>query len=317
MLFVGALVFTACGDDKVDEANSIFDTDPVQRNEFDNWLMANYTTPYNIQFMYRYVDSETNNTYDVAPSKLNKAKAMAILIKHVWIEAYNEAKGDGGAFMKTYTPRVLQMLGSYQYKGDGSRTLGTAEGGLKVTLFGCNFLDENNLWIDQVNPYPNTTSVPMDMNYWFFHTMHHEFCHILTQTKDYDTSFQDISAANQRNGDWVNVKDSDAPSYGFVSGYATSEYNEDFAEIFSTYVTHTQEAWDSIVADAAIMKNDTKIATRSLTADDDIKQKLAIVKSYFKDSWDLDLDQLRSIILRRSQEVLDKGLDIKNYKLND
>lgn len=65
------------------------------------------------------------------------------------------------------------------------------------------------------------------------------------------------------------------------------------------------------------MKNDTKIATRSLTADDDIKQKLAIVKSYFKDSWDLDLDQLRSIILRRSQEVLDKGLDIKNYKLND
>lgn len=41
----------------------------------------------------------------------------------------------------------------------------------------------------------------------------------------------------------MNVKDEEAPSMGFVSGYASGEYNEDFAEIFAQYVTHSEAAW--------------------------------------------------------------------------
>lgn len=419
MLLACPLIIASCGDDDLD-SDSIFDTSAIKRTDFDNWLLENYSKPYNIEFLYRYKDSETNNTYDVAPAETEKAKAMAVLIKHVWIDAYNQAMGDNGLFMKTYAPRVLQMLGSFQYKGDGSRTIGTAEGGVKVTLFGCNGLDLDHLNIDQDSPFPDRNADPMDMNYWFFHTMHHEFCHILTQTKNYDSSFQDISAADQRNGDWVNVEDSEAPETGFVSGYATSEYNEDFAEIYSTYVTHTPEAWNKLMEKGKVVqydadnhviykqdkngnyvpkldeKGDTiflfdskgnpvymtdingdivyakdakgnyiyktdeegylipmrdskgriiyqkdpfgdyvlvydeetekyyyvpeyeKVALQDFekvpetddTSYTKMQMKLDILRSYFKETWSLDIDVLRDIVLSRSREVVEKGIDI-------
>lgn len=309
MILCLTLVLFSCGTDNDVSSESIFDTSAPVRDEFDNWLLKNYTDPYNMQFIYKYVDSETNNSYNVIPPTKESARAMAILIKYVWIDAYNEVMNDGGAFMKKYAPRTIFLLGSHQYRTSGERVLGTAEGGLKVTLFGTNELDVDNIFIDQDSPYPNHSALPIDLNYWFFHTMHHEFCHIMTQKKDYDPTFQNISAAHQRLGDWINLKDSNAPAYGFVSGYASSEYNEDFAEIYSTYITHTQEAWDKIIADAKKMSEDTELDARSLTADADIANKLEMLKKYFADSWGLDLDKLREVILRRSIEA--KNLDLR------
>ncbi len=308
MLF-GLFFMAACSEDSLNSI-SVFDTPVVEeKTDFDNWIMANYTNPYNIQFLYRYVDSETNNTYNVIPPTLESAKAMAILIKYVWIGAYNEAMGSD-VFMKTFAPRILQMTGSFQYKGDGSRTIGTAEGGVKVTLFGTNNIDIDNPWIEQDAPYTDRSSNRIDMNYWYFHTMHHEFCHILTQTKNYPSEFQKISVSDQRLGDWVNVKDNEAPGYGFVSGYATSEYNEDFAEIYSIYVTHTQEAWNTILADADRLSKDETFEGGAVNPVGKIEEKLTAVKSYFEEVWGLDMDNLRDIVLRRSKEAL--LLDLRN-----
>jgi len=41
-----------------------------------------------------------------------------------------------------------------------------------------------------------------------------------------------------------------------------------------------------------------------------INQKLQILRNYFLNSWHLDIDKLRSVILRRSAEVL--TLDLRN-----
>ena len=140
--------------------------------------------------------------------------------------------------------------------------------------------------------------------------MHHEFCHILTQTKNYPSEFQKISVSDQRLGDWVNVKDNEAPGYGFVSGYATSEYNEDFAEIYSIYVTHTQEAWNTILADADRLSKDETFEGGAVNPVGKIEEKLTAVKSYFEEVWGLDMDNLRDIVLRRSKEAL--LLDLRN-----
>lgn len=309
ILVTTVAVLTACSEDDLNNT-SVFDN-PVteQKNAFDNWIQTNYVEPYNIQFVYRYTDSETNNTYNVIPPTLESAQAMAILIKYVWIGAYNEVM-ESEEFMKTYAPRILQMTGSFQYKGDGSRTIGTAEGGVKVTLFGCNNIDIDNPWIEQESPYTDRSTPRVDMNYWYFHTMHHEFCHILTQTKNYDADFQKISVTDQRLGDWVNVKDAMAPAYGFVSGYATNEYNEDFAEIYSIYVTHTEAAWNTILADAERLSKDETVAGRVEDAVTKLKSKLETVKKYFNDTWGLDMDKMREVVLRRSQEAL--LLDLRN-----
>ena len=174
------------------------------------------------------------------------------MIKHVWLDAYAEAIGE--TFIKTYSPRVYQLIGSAEYSsGNNEMVLGTAEGGLKVTVFRVNAITPENPWIDQDSWYPNTAaSNPMDLNYWFFHTMHHEFCHILTQTKNYSTEFQTISAGDYQTTNWVNVKNEEAPAKGFTSGYGSKEYNEDFAEIFSFYVTHSEAAFEELLANAIV-----------------------------------------------------------------
>jgi len=42
-----------------------------------------------------------------------------------------------------------------------------------------------------------------------------------------------------------------------------------------------------------------------------IKQKFEVVYNYMKDSWNIDLNQLRDIVQRRSSEI-DK-LDLENF----
>ena len=47
-----------------------------------------------------------------------------------------------------------------------------------------------------------------------------------------------------------------------------------------------------------------------------IEQKLDIIRTYLKESWNIDIDAVRAEVLKRSANI-SKGIDIKNYKLND
>lgn len=289
MLLLAALFgLSSCSDDEIDSKSVFDDVTVAEKNAFDNWLEKNYRQAYNIDFKYRYSDREADQAYNVIPADFEKSKALAILIKHVWIEAYVEAID--AQFMKTYVPRIIQLTGSYKWNTNGSQVLGTAEGGLKVMLYGVNELDIDNPRINTTDPYESHQKKPIDMNYWFFHTMHHEFCHILTQKKEYDTAFRSISASSYHATDWINLEDQKVAKEGFVTSYAASEYNEDFAEVYATYITNTPEGWQKILNKAGT--NGTAI----------LNQKLEMMKTYFKESWNLDLDVLRTIVLRRSAE---------------
>lgn len=229
------VVVTSCKSDDV-SSESIFKTEEQPKNEFDTWLYKNFTLPYNIEFRYRYQDSETDNYYNVVPADPEKAKALAILVKELWIGAYESVFGP--EFIKQYGPKVYQLLGSPEFNSNESIVLGYAESGVKITLFRVNEIDIDNIYVNTTDAFRDHYALPMDLNHWFFHTMHHEFCHILTQTKDYPTDFREISAGHYHTSDWVNVDDADAPKEGFVTGYASGEYNEDFAEVFATRHFH-------------------------------------------------------------------------------
>lgn len=273
-------ILGACSEDSLDP-NSIFTPTTVGQNDFDKWIQNNYVKPYNVDFKYRYDDKESDQRYNLAPADYNKSIALAKLIKHVWVEAYNELMGED--FMKSYCPRVLQLIGSPAYNSLGEITLGTAEGGVKITLYNVNIIDVNKPDIET-------------LNYWFFKVMHHEFSHILQQKKNYSTDFNLISAADYRAGDWINLSNADAPKYGFVSGYASMEANEDFVEIISWYVTRSQANWDKLIS----VDPEGKAI---------ILAKFDIVKDYLLTSWKIDIDKLREIVLRRSSEI--GTLDLK------
>ena len=318
------LLASACSNDDLDKESIFTETTQTDSTPLDQWVKTNFTDPYNIRFLYRYNDKETNNYYNVIPADYDKSVALAILLKHVWIDTYTELVGQD--FMKTYSPRVYQLIGSAEYNSStGSIVLGTAEGGIKVTLFRVNDIDVDHPVIDSDSPYPNTEAVPIDLNYWFFHTMHHEFCHILTQKKDYSTDFRTISTANYQRASWINVKDKDAGVKGFVTGYASMEYNEDFAETYATYITHTEDAWNKLLENSVQVKldenedtiftydkNGNKFPVYDYSGYDAIVKKLNIVKDYFQKQWGIDIDKLRTIVLRRSQEV--KDLDLHTLK---
>ena len=284
LLFITLSFMISCSEDALDE-KSIFDTDTPALNDFDKWIRTNYTDPYNIQIKYKFEDKESDNTYNLSPAEYKKSVALAKLIKHLWVDAYGELLGQD--FLKKYSPRLFQFIGSPAYNSGGSIVLGTAEGGLKVTLFNVNMIDLEEPDIEE-------------LNYWYFQTMHHEFAHILHQTKSYTTDFNLISAEDYQSTSWLNLTDKEALELGFISRYGSSETQEDFVELISRFVTNTPEHWDSLIT-AAGEKGGPKLL-----------EKFAIVKDYLLVNWDIDIVKLRDIVVRRSSEV--ETMDLQNLK---
>ena len=226
-------VFASCQEKDILD-KSIFSTEKIARNEFEMWLLKNYTYPYNVLFKYKMEDIESDKKYQLVPADSAKSTKLAKIIKYMWFESYDE--GVNQNFTKSNCPRIIHLIGSHAYNSEGTEVLGTAEGGLKVTLYMVNELTTNMLQ----NYYA--------MNHYYFHTMHHEFTHILNQKKPYNKMFDKISEGDYISGDWYRIDNKTAYEAGFVSPYAMSEPLEDFAEINSIYITSSEKEWENIIA---------------------------------------------------------------------
>ncbi len=274
LLALSFTIITSCSDDKL--GPSIFDTEPLPKNEFDEWLEDSIRSQYNIRFNYRWEDIESDMEYNLIPADYNKSFELAKLVKYLWLGAYDELTGNRD-FLSIYVPKVIQLVGSPAVNKDTQTiVLGTAEGGLKITLYNVNALNLVNPDIEVLNEY-------------YFKTMHHEFAHILHQTKNYPVSYNEISAGNYSSGGWQNRSELDAWKLGFVTNYASKEPQEDFVEVIANYVTNPKK-WQEMMANSA-----TDVAT--------INKKFEIVKEWLDSSWDIDIDQLRDIVSRRSANI--------------
>ena len=283
LLSVGAI--NSCSKDTPSGA-TIFPTTPVARNSFERWLLKNYTNPYNIDFQYKLKDGETDLTYNLVPADSAKTAKLAMITKFLWFDAYNEVVGPD--FLKESAPRIIVAVGSSAYTRQRTEVVGSAEGGYKVTLNKINALTDELL-----HDYSAMTE-------YYFHTMHHEFTHILNQRKPYNPAFDLVTQSGYVSGNWLNVSTRDARRAGFVSPYAMMNGAEDFAEMLSFYVTYTPQAWQAILDEAG---------TRGANL---INQKLTLIKDYTQSSWGLDLDQLRDVVIRRGGQVA--TLDLSKLK---
>lgn len=283
MFIVSVALLWSCDDDDP-SGTSIFPIEPGNFNEMDKWLSENYTNPYNIELKYRMEDIESDVKYDLVPATVEKSHMLAKIIKHVWLEAYDEVVGID--FTRTYVPKMLHFIGSAAHNNNNTIVLGTAEGGLKITLY-------------QVNK--TTTDINV-LNENYLRTMHHEFSHILHQTKNYDIAFEKITGTDYIGDDWSQGDNNDlrlALSKGFITPYARKNADEDFVELIANYIINTQTAWDQ------------RLSLAGTTGRAILEEKFAIVRNYLKNSWSIDIDELRAVVLRRSGE-LDK-LDYTTY----
>lgn len=273
LAFVASFALMSCSDDDP-SSQSIFPTTSPKRDAFDKWLLENYTFPYNVEMKYKMEDIESDMKYHLVPADSAKTAKLSIIMKYLWFDAYNEVIGPD--FIKENMPRTIHFIGSPAYNSEGTMVLGTAEGGLKITLYMVNSLDDETL-----KDYDT-------MNKYYFHTLHHEFTHILNQKIPYDQSFKLITESGYVSGDWYTISDKTAHQAGFVTPYAMVEPLEDFAEMLSGYVTMSQSEWNAILADAGT------------TGAASISAKLDIVRNYMQESWNVDIDQLRAAVLRRA-----------------
>ena len=308
-LFLAAVSALAisCSEDDLDKESIFNSSSAMAQGQFDKWLQKNYVDNYNIQFKYRFEFKESDKDYNLSPADYDKGVALAKLTKYMWLESYEKVCGVD--FIRTYCPKVMHLVGSPAYNEDGSIVLGTAEGGMKITLY-----NVNNLDIENLNLYV--------LNQWYFHTMHHEFSHILPQTKNYPTEFNNVTKDSYQSTSWVNLKDSvTAWKMGYITPYASMETQEDFVEILSTYITNPQSYWDYVLAKAdpkfkaTLQEGYESYVTPTTNGRDLISQKLQIVRDWMKDSWGIDIDTLRAEVLYRSQHF--KELDLKDITINE
>ena len=291
-LYLAAIVFAccattlfSCSDDKL-SGDSIFSTKAQKRNPFDQWLYKNYTMPYNVDFQYRLKTEETDKAYHFVPADSAKTAKLAIITKFMWFDPYTETIGLD--FIKENAPRIIVAVGIPGYTRYRTEVVGSAEGGYKVTLSKVNALTDELL-----KDYRSMTG-------FYFHTMHHEFMHILNQKKPYDESYDNISRADYVSGNWTSVPEKRAYALGFVSPYSMENPAEDIAELYSIYVTSTPQEWNAILQSAG---------TKGTSI---INRKLKIVRDYMRNAWDADIDLLRNAILRRGGKI--STLDLNSLK---
>ena len=278
IMALAAFVIPSCSEEELNP-ESIFDTTSPQRNEFDTWILKNYTEPFNIDLKYRFEDIESDLDYNVVPAKIENSIALAQLVKYLWMDVYVEIAGHD--FLASYCPKIMHWVGSPEYNAStGSMVLGTGEGGMKITLFNVNGLGLENQNMDILNE-------------WYFKTMHHEFAHILHQTKNYSTDFNEITEGQYTGEGWVNVTDAQMRKLGFVTAYGSSEVNEDFVETIANYVVKSDDEWQAILAEAG--EEGAPL----------ILQKLEMVKDYLAESWNIDIQALHELVQERQSKVAD------------
>lgn len=242
LAFLGFTGVMSCSDD--DLGPTIFPTEykPLDRSlgtfPLDTFITKYMLEPYNMRYIYRMEDVGADMQKNLVPASYEKSVELAILMKYLWLDVYDKLAGEKDVFLKKYAPRIIHVIGSPSYNDDGSRTVGIAEGGVKITLLETNKLNVNDIDGDY------------GLNNLFFHTMHHEFAHILDQTYQRPTAFDLLSSSLYDAVGWADKHDSVQAALGFVTPYGSSQNREDWVEVMSGYITFDQDRWDQLLSTA-------------------------------------------------------------------
>jgi len=214
---LGALLLvvaaTACENDELNSQSIFDDNEQEEKSAFDLWLERHYVEPYNVNFEYRMPDRETHFNYWVAPPPLDKSIEIAKLIKFVLLDGMAELmqeQEDPLLLARTYFPRLLFLVGSYEIDGSGKVVLASAENGIQINLLGVKFFDRTKD-CEQITG-----------------TMIHEFAHILDGNRAVPIEYDLITKEGYIGDQYTNAPN-DYLENGFLSNYARSTPAEDIA----------------------------------------------------------------------------------------
>ncbi|HOO09211.1 MAG TPA: putative zinc-binding metallopeptidase [Cyclobacteriaceae bacterium] len=276
ILFTLVLLLAGC---YPDETLTVPVTQPnVQlETDLDKFIETNFREKYGMAIRYRFVDRYIKPTQRVAPPKLEVVQPMLDFIQKFWIDPFLEVQ-NGEAYFRTHVPAEVVLLGGFIYNDDGTVVLGTADAGAQITFTYVNAID------------------PADKEWEALqlHTVYHEFAHIVHQRHKLPPDFEKISPAGYTSpGFWVSLSDEDALIRGFVSPYATSSPNEDFAETVAFYL-YNQDFITEFMTDepnCLTPECEARNAGREL-----VREKLTAIMEHYKKVVGVDLEAVRNAV---------------------
>lgn len=272
------LVATSCYEDEGVESpvkTVTPSTDPI-----DIFIQSNFIDKYGVAVRYKFIDRYIDQNKRVAPAKREVVEPMLNFLMQFWVEPFISVP-NGRSFFEDHVPAEVIFIGSPIFNDNGTVTLGVADAGARITLTEVNDIDVAN-------------------QEWVFRqlgTIYHEFAHIVHQRYNLPTGFQEISPDGYTSlGSWYNLTDEEALQRGFVSPYATSTFNEDFAETVAFllydpafYETYINEEPNCTTADC-VARNEGRAMIRS---------KYNSVLSHYDQVTGVDLLEVRAIIQDR------------------
>ena len=269
-------VLSACSKKESLQDESVIKDDTDAKTALDTYIYNQFVAPYNIGVTYKYVDANYDMSRLLYPPTESKVQPFLEMIKDVWIGSYVQVAGAN--FVKQIAPREIALIGGKSLDPiDDTETLGTADNGVKITLFRVDHFNYDDLDSELVK--------------LLFHTIQHEYCHIINQKKAFSPDFAKITPANYTST-WFNLVDEQANALGFITSYAMANPLEDFAEMTSMMLLQSKSEWDA------------KIDAMPDTGKAAIKKKEAFIVDYFKGEWDINFYELQAIVYQRMQNYL-------------
>lgn len=275
LILTAALFITSCQYKEKLSGTSVYENGNTELSELDQYIYQNFIKPYNIRIDYKWKNSDFDRGKYLYPPTLAKVKPMLEVVKKVWIDPYVEVAG--ADFLKRVAPRQISLVGGSNMNNNGTITLGIAEGGVRITLFN----------VDQLNVRNEAATRQ------YFHTIQHEYCHIINQTIDFDKKQYEEITPGQYLSSWFNVREAEANAKGFITPYSMANVVEDFAEVTSAMLNGSKADFDARVE--AIQDENGKKAIRA---------KEAMVADYFKAKWGINIYELQEKVEEKMQEVL-------------
>lgn len=273
LILLLALFLSACSKEEKIKQTPILGLggDTWVNGPIDDWLKKEFLDPYNIEVKYRWDPYELNYVKSIVPIREEKIQASMSSVREIWIKPYVKVAGD--SFIKKYAPKQFVLAGSAEWNNDGTIVLGQAEGGRKIVLLLLNEFDAKDK--------PQVERM--------LHTMHHEFAHILHQTKLYPLEWKALNP-EWYTATWFNNTDDVAHQQGLISAYAKANADEDFVETVSFLLVYGQAHFDAVVNKANVSAKAKAI----------LRKKEAMIVDYFTKQYQIDFRALQ----RETQSAL-------------
>ena len=257
----------------------------------DRYIQQAFAKKYNVDIAYRYDDKVTDRRYLLAPVKEEKALEYLNLIEYMFFQVYEASTPEG--YLQTHTIKYLNLFGSSGYAID-RRMAGAAPQGM--------------IWIYNINELNTQYTGTVRSDY--ISVLFHESAHTLHEERAYPPEFDKLSALEYQKQDAFSYwwRTGQKASYaGFVSDYASTDADEDFAELFAYYILDSDSEWaDRLKGAEGKNRSDAKYTGREI-----IEKKVAIMKEYLRSEYSADLDKIRAEAQKRLPLVA--SMDFTKY----